>query len=158
MKVLGPRKPIFRGGRPFFWGRKCISTYAHRCLVKIASWFLSPRPNGIDKITGRFMSKVDFWKTSKISVNLSLRQRWRKRPARERRKTCIKWTYFGHRPLLVKIEHSFDFGYLMKLIVSQGDLRQKLTVGSRREKSAFIQRTRNEATEESMKECKTCRF
>ena len=36
----------------------------------------------------------------------------------------------------------------MKLIESQGDLRQKLTVGSRREKCAFIQRTRNEATEE----------
>ena len=59
---------------------------------------------------------------------------------------------------MVKIEHSVDFGYSMELIVSQGDLRQKLTVGSRREKNVFIQRTRNEATEESIKECKTCRF
>ena len=71
---------------------KCIWSYAHRCLMNISSLFLSSTFNGIDKITGRFMAKVDRQKPSKIRVNLTMPQRTLKRRSPNPYNTRLKWT------------------------------------------------------------------
>ena len=91
MKKLGPAWPISRRRSSIWKVLKGIWTYAHRCLVKQASLFLSRKFNGIDKIVGRFKAKADRRKSPKSKLNLSMPKRtpkWRSPNIGERK---LKW-------------------------------------------------------------------
>ena len=91
-KVMKSRKPIFRRRSSILKVLKRIWSYAHRCFVKIASLFFGLRFNGIDKIAGRFTSKVDDRKSSKIQFISSMLQKAPKRRSPNPYNYKLKWT------------------------------------------------------------------
>ena len=101
-----------------------IWSYAHRCLVNVAPLFFYKKINGIDKIKGGFMYKVDYRKSSKIMFKLSMPQKAPKRRSPNIGERRSKWAKGAH---LEKTLKKFGLMRLLKITVFQiGDLQNML--------------------------------